>query len=91
VTLKKLEEDYDPSDGMGAMVTLRRAREEGKFVTGIVYANPEKPSFDREIEMVDEPLSSLGLDRLRPGRSVLEEVMAALRTGAGAPVATGGG
>ena len=76
---------------MRAMVTLRQARDEGRFVTGIVYANPEKPSFDREIDMVEEPLSSLGLERVRPGRPVLEEIMTSLRTGAGAPTAAGGG
>ncbi|HET9950260.1 MAG TPA: 2-oxoacid:ferredoxin oxidoreductase subunit beta [Candidatus Eisenbacteria bacterium] len=91
VTLKKLDRDYDPSDGMRAMVTLRQARDEGRFVTGIVYADPAKPSFDREVDMVDRPLSSLGLDEVRPDRKVLEEIMTSLRTGAGAPAAAGGG
>jgi 2-oxoglutarate ferredoxin oxidoreductase subunit beta len=91
VTLKKLGDDYDPSDGMGAMVTLRRAREEGKFVTGILYANPAKPAFDRDMGMVEQPLSSLSLEQVRPDRRALEEIMTSLRTGAGAPLAGGGG
>ncbi|HEU4333748.1 MAG TPA: 2-oxoacid:ferredoxin oxidoreductase subunit beta [Candidatus Eisenbacteria bacterium] len=91
VTLKKLEADYDPHDGMRAMVTLRRAREEGTFVTGILYLNAEKPAFDHEVGLVDEPLASLPLERVRPPRAALEEILAGLRTGAGAPAASGGG
>jgi 2-oxoglutarate ferredoxin oxidoreductase subunit beta len=91
VMLKKLEHDYDPSDGMRAMVTLREAREAGTFVTGILYANPTKPAFDREIGMVEQPLSSLTLEQVRPGREALESILTGLRTGAGAPAAAGGG
>jgi len=82
VTLKKLEADYDPHDGMAAMVTLRRAREAGTFVTGLLYVNAQKPAFDREVGMVEAPLASLPLDRVRPPRRVLEEVMEAHRSGA---------
>jgi 2-oxoglutarate ferredoxin oxidoreductase subunit beta len=91
VMLKKLEADYDPHDGMRAMTTLRRARDEGKFVTGILYLNADKPAFDQEVGMVDEPLSSLPLERVRPPREALAEILAGLRTGAGAPASTGGG
>ena len=76
---------------MRAMVTLRQAREEGKFVTGLLFANPEKPAFDREVGMVEQPLSSLTLEQVRPARSALQEIMTSLRTGSGAPVSAGGG
>jgi len=91
VILKKLGEDYDPSDAFGAQTMLHRAREEGKFVTGILYVNPAKPAFDEEVGLADEPLSSLTLDQARPPKRVLDEVMDGLRTGAGATVSAGGG
>ena len=91
VTLRKLERDYDPTDGLRAMTTLRQAREAGTFVTGLVFASPEKSAFDREMGMVDAPLASLRLEEVRPARAALEEIMGSLRTGAGAPVSAGGG
>jgi 2-oxoglutarate ferredoxin oxidoreductase subunit beta len=91
VILKKLGEDYDPSDAFGALTVLHRTRDEGKFVTGILYVNPEKPAFDEEVALADAPLSSLTMDQARPPRRVLEEVMDGLRTGAGATISAGGG
>jgi 2-oxoglutarate ferredoxin oxidoreductase subunit beta len=91
VTLRKLERDHDPADRRLAMTTLLEAREQGTFVTGLLFANPGKAAFDREMDMVDAPLASLGLDQVRPSRAALDEIMASLRTGAGAPVSAGGG
>ena len=91
VMLKKLSEDYDPSDAFGALTVLHRTRDEGKFVTGILFVNPEKPAFDEEIALADAPLSSLTMDQARPPKRVLDEVMDALRTGDGATVSAGGG
>jgi len=81
IVLKKLEEDYDPGDRMRALGVIHRGREANQFVTGILYLNSEKVAFDRELEVVDEPLASLPLERVRPPRAVLEEVMAGLKTG----------
>jgi 2-oxoglutarate ferredoxin oxidoreductase subunit beta len=91
ITLKKLGEDYDPRDGAAATVMLRRARAEGTFVTGLLYVDAAKAAFDREVGLVEDPLASLPLERVRPAPAVLEAIMAAHRTGAGAPAATGGG
>jgi 2-oxoglutarate ferredoxin oxidoreductase subunit beta len=91
VKLKKLAEDYDPHDAMNAMVTLRRARGAGTFVTGLLYVNPEKPAYDRDVGLIDEPLAGLPLDRVRPSREALEEILGTFQSGSGAPQATGGG
>jgi 2-oxoglutarate ferredoxin oxidoreductase subunit beta len=91
ITLKKLGEDYDPGDAFGALTVLHKTREEGKFVTGILYANPRKPAFDAEVGMVDRPLASLTLEEVRPPKSVLDEVMTGLRTGAAPGSGSAGG
>ena len=91
VVLKKLSDDYDPSDGFRAMTILNHARDEGKFVTGILYVDPKKPAFDEEVGLADGPLSALTLGQARPPKRVLDEVMDGLRTGAGATVSAGGG
>jgi 2-oxoglutarate ferredoxin oxidoreductase subunit beta len=81
IVLKKLEEDYDPSDRTRAIGMIHRGREENRFITGILYVSPEKASLDRELDLVDEPLASLPLERVRPPKAALEEIMAALKTG----------
>ncbi len=79
--LKKLGEDYDPTDRLRALSVIHQASAEGKLITGLFYVDPKQKSFDQEIGVVEEPLASLPLERLRPGKEALEEIMGALRTG----------
>ncbi|HEX7077466.1 MAG TPA: 2-oxoacid:ferredoxin oxidoreductase subunit beta [Candidatus Eisenbacteria bacterium] len=81
IALRKLDADYDPGDAFRALTTLHQSREEGKFVTGLLYVDPRKPAFDEEAAMVDEPLASLPLERVRPPKSALDEVMAGFKSG----------
>ena len=81
ILLKKLEEDYDPSDPMRALETIHRGQAENRFLTGLLYLNSSRPSLDRDLDLVEEPLRSLPLDRVRPSRAVFDEIMASLMTG----------
>src|SRR6266568_895075 len=45
ILLKKLEEDYDPSDPVQALQRLHKATEARAMLTGLVYLRPEKKSF----------------------------------------------
>jgi len=78
VTLKKLGEDYDPGDALGALRTLHESRAAGKLVTGILYLEPERRTFDEEYDLTEAPLSTLPPEIVRPGREVLDEIMAGL-------------
>jgi len=75
ILLRKLEEDYDPSDAVQALQRLHRAVEAGQMLTGLVYLKPEKKSFLKQLNMVDEPLWSLPQERTRPSREALDEIM----------------
>ncbi len=75
ILLKKLEEDYDPSSAIQALQRLHRANDEGHMLTGLVYLRPEKKSFIDLLQLVDEPLCSLPIERTRPGREVLDKIM----------------
>ena len=90
VLLKKLDVDYDPTDATRAMNVIRNGRDEMKLVTGLLYVNTEAHRFDTETNMIDEPLASLGLDRVRPGKGVLDSIMRTYQEGS-APVGAGGG
>ena len=77
--LRKLHEDYDPTDRIGAVTALMRAHEQGEVLTGVFYVDTAKPSFTDMLNLVDEPLASLPESRVRPSRQVLAQIMEKLQ------------
>src|SRR5881398_3711809 len=77
--LKRLEENYDPTDRIAALRRLHETARRGEFATGIIYIEPDRDDFLTQLNVVDEPLSSLPLDRVRPGKAALDEIMESLR------------
>jgi 2-oxoglutarate ferredoxin oxidoreductase subunit beta len=77
--LKKVAEDYDPTDKLAATRLLHETSRRGEFATGVLYIEPDKDDFVTLLNLVDEPLATLPLARVRPGREVLDEVMESLR------------
>ncbi len=77
--LKKVAEDYDPTDKLAAMCLLHETARRGEFATGVIYVEPDKEDFLTMLNLVDDPLATLPLERVRPGRQVLDEVMESLR------------
>jgi 2-oxoglutarate/2-oxoacid ferredoxin oxidoreductase subunit beta len=77
--LRKLEEDYDPTDKIRAISRLTEAHDAGDVLTGVFYVNTKAPSFLDMLNMVDQPLATLPESVTRPGREVLEAAMEELR------------
>jgi 2-oxoglutarate/2-oxoacid ferredoxin oxidoreductase subunit beta len=77
--LKKVAENYDPTDKLAAMSLLHETSRRGEFATGVLYVEPDKDDFVTLLNLVDEPLSTLPLGKLRPGPEVLEQLMESLR------------
>src|SRR5687767_13192830 len=77
--LKKVANDYDPTDKFAAMRLLHETSTRGEFATGVLYIEPDKDDFLTMLNLVDEPLATLPLERVRPGRHALDEVMESLR------------
>ncbi len=75
IRLKKVDHDYDPTDRDKAMALLHEARDELHFYTGLIYYDRDSVPFDQELNLVDEPLSSLPTERLRPSNEVFAEIM----------------
>ena len=75
ILLKKLEEDYDPSDPLQALQRLHRATDNGQMLTGLVYLRPEKKSFISLLNMTDQPLCSLDESTTRPPKEALDKIM----------------
>ena len=77
--LKKLEHDYDPTDKMAAIHRLHESITTGEVLTGVVYLDLHSPTLIERLQLVDAPLATLPLDRVRPSREALESVMEELR------------
>ena len=77
--LKKLEENYDPTDRDRALQVLHETMRRGEFATGIIYVEPDRDDFITQLNLVDEPLALLPQERTRPPKEVLEQVMESLR------------
>ncbi len=73
--LRKLHEDYDPTNRIGAVTALMQAHEQGEVLTGVFYVDTTKPSFTDMLNLVDAPLATLPESRVRPSRQVLDQIM----------------
>src|SRR5580700_1963406 len=77
--LRKLHEDYDPTNKANAVRTLMEAEEKNEVLTGVLYINTEKPTFTDLLNMVDQPLATLPESLTRPPKSALDALMANLQ------------
>jgi 2-oxoglutarate ferredoxin oxidoreductase subunit beta len=74
--LRKLHDDYDPTDRVHAVKSLMEAHAKGEVLTGVFYIDPHKPAFTDMLNLVDQPLATLPQERTRPSKKVLDEIMA---------------
>lgn len=77
--LRKLHEDYDPTDRVAAMNYLARHKALGEIVTGLLFVDPEPEDLHASLGTVAIPLNQLNDDVLVPGAAALEKLNAALR------------
>src|SRR6516162_3964101 len=77
--LRKLEEDYDPTDRVRALTRLTEAHDKGEVLTGVFYVNPTAPNFLEMLNVVDQPLATLPDSVTRPPKEVLDACMEELR------------
>ncbi len=78
VILKKLEQDYDPTDRWQALRMLEEAERNNWLVTGLLYLNTEAPSIYDLYNLPDMPLNRMTETQLRPGRETLRKINASL-------------
>jgi 2-oxoglutarate ferredoxin oxidoreductase subunit beta len=77
--LRKIREDYNPTDKISAVKTLMEAHEKNEVLTGVFFVDTEKPTFTDLLNLVDAPLSSLPESMIRPSKDVLDKVMGSLQ------------
>jgi 2-oxoglutarate ferredoxin oxidoreductase subunit beta len=73
--LRKLDRDYDPTNRIEAIRTLHDAATRNEALTGVFYVDVERPNFLELLNLVDDPLATLPLERTRPPQQALETIM----------------
>ena len=79
VMVRRVDGAHDPRDKAAALARLRDSDPLKELLTGLFYLEPAKPSLTKALRMVDEPLATLPLERVRPPASALAEIVENLR------------
>jgi 2-oxoglutarate ferredoxin oxidoreductase subunit beta len=77
--LRKLNDEYDPSDRLAAQNFLARHAAKGEVVTGLLYIDPEADDLHAHFNTVPRPLNTLGESELCPGQVALDRLNSSLR------------
>lgn len=79
LVLKKLGRDYDPTDRFAAIELLNRPQKPGEVLTGVLYIDNDAPTLIDRLQLGEDPLGTLPVEKVRPSREALEMVMEELR------------
>ena len=79
VRLRKVAEDYDPTDRDRAYSYIRDRQREGELVTGLLHLSPDSRDLHDQSETVDTPLTQLPYDVLCPGSAELDKLQKRFR------------
>ncbi len=77
--LRKLAEDYDPTNRIAAANYLQERHAEGEIVTGLLFVDPEATDLHDRLDTTSKPLNALTTAELTPGSAALAKINAGLR------------
>lgn len=76
IVLRKLEREYDATDGIRALQIVHDTRERGELVTGLLYIDPRSKDFCERERLPKKPLAAFREAELRIGRDEWAKLMA---------------
>lgn len=74
ILLKKLDRDYDPTSRMAAVQMLEEANANNWLLTGLIYIDPERPSFVDILDLPETALNRMTASELRPAPETMQEI-----------------
>ena len=77
--LRKLAEDFDPRDRIGAIEHVMQHQARGEIVTGLLFVDPEAGDLHQRLGTPATPMNRLDEKALCPGSAMLERINASLR------------
>lgn len=75
VTLKKLHGDYDPTNRLAALTLCQEARSNQELLTGLLFIDPSKESFDQTLNLPEQGLFGMKAEQLRPSKDQFASIM----------------
>jgi 2-oxoglutarate ferredoxin oxidoreductase subunit beta len=78
IRLRRLDEDYDPTNKAEAMRVLLDAEENHELITGLIYFDPHRESLAEASNLPETPLAWLPVEKLRPSEETLQRLMASM-------------
>lgn len=79
VRLRKVADQYDPTDRDRAYAFIRERQKHGEVVTGLLYISPDSSDVHEQCNTVATPLTQLPHEQLCPGSAELEKLQARFR------------
>jgi len=74
VMLKKLEQDYDPTQRWNAYRVLEEAQRKNWLLTGLVFVDTSQPSMVETYNLPEQALNRMTEDQIRPPREAMKIV-----------------
>ena len=79
VRLRKLSEEYDPTDRDRAYAHVRERQRAGEVVTGLLYLSGDSQDMHAQIGTIEEPLYNQPFEQLCPGNAELQKLQGRFR------------
>ncbi|MCC7229281.1 MAG: 2-oxoacid:ferredoxin oxidoreductase subunit beta [Fimbriimonadaceae bacterium] len=79
VRLRKVEEDYDPTDRDRAYAYIRESQTKGEIVTGLLYVSEDSREMHEQLGSIPQSLTKVPYRDLCPGSAELEKLQARFR------------
>jgi len=77
--LRKVAEDYDPSDRDRAYAYIRDRQKDGEVVTGLLHISADSKDMHAQSDTVADALIDLPFEQLCPGNAELQKMQARFR------------
>jgi len=74
IILKKLAQDYEPTDRARALGMLEKANDRNELITGLIYINPKQKALFDLYNLPETALNRLSVEKLRPTVESLDEI-----------------
>ena len=74
LVLRKVGDDYDPTDVSEIYRYLEQQQAAGEIVTGLLYLDQDKPEMHELSQIVDDPLTGIDHQVLCPGANALQDL-----------------
>lgn len=79
IHLHKAGLDYQADDRLAALNAVQGAQAQGRYLTGLLYLDPDSQDLNQSINLASRPLNELGMYELCPGQRVLDSINEGLR------------